>query len=205
MRRFKEVNLLSTVGYAPYNNSLQIVEGFQKSKIQESKDFLIDGFNPNQITSEKALFYIKGQIDTNNSQEILNIIEGQKLPYLLDDPVESKSQPLSWYIDQLKSVPAVLAEFSSIQRAGHEMHNSKCAFVTGLAMGMNHKVLMVAEKPYPTEIDYQEFLGKYTNRQNCRDAVQPFVYKLKDEIAQIVFKRKQRVSSDKSQTNLQKI
>ncbi|MBX2955746.1 MAG: hypothetical protein KF846_06300 [Cyclobacteriaceae bacterium] len=204
VRRFKEFNLLTTVGYSSYHNTQQILDEFHKSKPFESKRILIDEFSNPSSSKEKALFYIKGQIDTNNSQEILNSIENQRLPYILDDPVESKTQPLSWYIDQIKSVPAILTEFSSIHRVGHELHNTKCALITGLALGLNLKVLMVAEKPYPTQIDYQEFLRKYTNRQSCREAVAPFIYKLKDEIAEIIFKKRTPLSS-KERTVLQKI
>jgi len=205
VRRFKEFNLLSNIGHLDYNNTSDIIAGFFLEKPYESQTFLISSIPVEMKSNEKVLFYLKGQVDTNYSQEILNLIESKKLPYTIDDPVESKSQPLSWYLSEINSTPALLAEFSSMERVGHELHNSKCSFVSGMALGLNLKLLMVAEKPYPTSFDYQEFLRKYENRSSCRLAVEPFVTKLKDDIAQLLFQRRVGSAFEKERTNLQKV
>jgi hypothetical protein len=205
VKRFKEFNLLSNVGYSPYSNSKEIITEFENNKPFESTTPLIATIPIDIKSNEKVLFYLKGQVDTNYSQEILNLIENEKLPYTLDDPVESKSHPLSWYLSEITSTPALLAEFSSMQRFGHELHNSKCSFIAGMAVGLDLKILMVAEQPYPTAFDYQEYLRKYENRQTCREVVSPFVSRLKDDIASLLFKKRAPNSQTKERSNLQKV
>jgi hypothetical protein len=205
IKRHKEFNLLSSVGYSPYSNTNGIIAAFHNNKPFESTSDLISTIPISVKSNEKVLFYLKGQVDTNYSQEILNQIENEKLPYTLDDPVESKSQPLSWYLTELKSTPALLAEFSSMQRFGHELHNSKCSFIAGMAVGLDLKLLMVAEKPYPTDFDYQEYLRKYENRQTCREVVSPFLSRLKDDIAHLLFKKRPSDTIIKERSSLQKV
>lgn len=207
VKRFKELNFLSTVGYSTYNSSSQIEENFHYDKVQDSNSDLIETLfdNISNTRDEKALFYIKGQIDTNYSQEILNIITNKKLPCIIDDPVESNIHPLSWYIEQLYSVPAFLGEFSSIYRTGFELHNSKCAFVSGMALGLGLEVMMVAEKPYPTPMDYKELLMKYTNRETCKSVVEPFLEKVHQEIAQLLLKKREEADKNRQRSKLQRI
>lgn len=153
----------------------------------------------------RRCFYIKGQIDTNYSQEILNTISDKKLPCIVDDPVESKIHPLSWYIEQLYSVPAFLGEFSSIYRTGFELHNSKCALVSGLALGLGLEVMMVAEKPYPTPMDFKELLSKYTSRDTCKSVVEPFLERVHQEIAQLLLKKREEADKNRQRSKLQRV
>jgi hypothetical protein len=206
-KRFKELNFLTTIGYSSYNNSIEIETNFHRDNVQFSKSDLIESLfsNISNTRDEKALFYIKGQVDTNYSQEILNIITNKKLPCIVDDPVESKIHPLSWYIEQLYSVPAFLGEFSSIYRTGFELHNSKCALVSGLALGLGLEVMMVAEKPYPTPMDYRELLRKYTNRDSCKGVVEPFLERVHQEIAQLLLKKREEADKNRQRSKLQRI
>ncbi|MFA6247620.1 MAG: hypothetical protein WC615_11815 [Mucilaginibacter sp.] len=207
VKRFKELNFLTTIGYSSYNSSSEIENNFYRDKVHNTKTDLIESLfsNISSDRDEKALFYIKGQIDTNYSQEILNIITSKKLPCIVDDPVESKIHPLSWYIEQLYSVPAFLGEFSSIYRTGFELHNSKCALVSGMALGLGLEVMMVAEKPYPTPMDYRELLSKYTNRESCKSVVEPFLERVHQEIAQLLLKKREEADKNRQRSKLQRV
>ena len=206
-KRFNELNFFTTIGYSNYSNSSDIINSFTKEEVYKSKinlyDTLISNININR--GENALFYIKSQIDTNYSQDIINEIDNLRLPYRLDDPVETKIHPLSWYVEQIFSVPALLVEFSSTFRVGHELHNSKCSFVSGLALGVGLKLLMISEKPHPTPIDYRELLKKHTDRDECRNNVKPFLEEIHNEIAQLLVKKRARTQKRKKISELQKI
>ena len=206
-KRFSELNFFSTVGYTNYSNTRDLIEVFSQKKVYESESTLYDEFISDVDTNqgENALFYIKSQVDTNYSQDIINEIEGLKLPYLLDDPVETKIHPISWYIKQLFSVPAILVEFSSNFRVGHELHNSKCAFISGLSLGLNLALLMISEKPYPTPIDYRELLKKHSDRDECRENIIPFLTEIHNDIAELLVKKRKRAKLDKKRSELQKV
>ncbi len=186
--RFKELNFLTTVGYTNYTKSDDITNSFLREKPYEKEEYLLDQlFSSQEIEKDRySLLYLKSQFDTNYNQYIINTIKGYKLPCIIDDSVEAKVQSLSWYISKLQSVPAVLIEFSSTYRSGYQLHNAKCAFVAGLALGLGLRVQMIAEKPYPTSIDYQEYLKKYTNLELCKAAISPFLTDLKANIAELI-------------------
>jgi hypothetical protein len=206
-KRFQELNFFTTIGYSDYTNSSNIVVKFAESEIYETDLILWDSLVENiQIKqSENALFYLKSQIDTNYSQDVINEMDFFKLPYLLDDPIETKIHPLTWYIEKLYSVPATLIEFSSTHRYGNELQNSKCAFVAGLSVGLGLKTLMISERPYQTPIDYRELLVKFSNRTECQQSVRPFLQLIHDDIAQLILKRRHKEIKYKERTELQKI
>lgn len=206
-KRFQELNFFSTIGYSDYTNSNNIVNKFTDNQVYNTEASLYDSLTENiQIKQgENALFYLKSQFDTNYSQDIINEIDFYKLPYLLDDSVETKIHPLTWYIEKLFSVPATLIEFSSTHRYGNELQNSKCAFVAGLSVGLGLKTLMISENPYDTPIDYRELLVKYSNRIECQQSVRPFLEIIHDDIAQLILKRRHREIKYKERTELQKI
>lgn len=206
-KRFNELHFFSTIGYSKYSNSTDLIQSFSKEEVYKANTNLFDSLtkNVNQEQGEHALLYLKGQIDTNYSQDLINEIEYLKLPYLLDDPVETKIQPLSWYLEKIYAVPAVLVEFSSVIRVGFDLHNSKCAFISGLALGFGLSVLMIAEKPYPTPIDYRELLKKHTNRNECKINVKPFLNAIRNDIAELLVKKRARKAKQKNISNLQKL
>jgi len=206
-RRFQELNFFTTIGYYEYTNSNNVILGFGESEIYNSETNLFDTLvhNVDIKQGENALFYLKGQYDTNYSLDIVNEINFNKLPYLLDDPIETKIHPLTWYIEKLFSVPATLIEFSSTYRFGNELHNSKCAFISGLSVGLELKTLMVSEMPFDSPIDYRELLVKYSNRQGCIDGVRPYLANIHDEIAQLILKKRHLDTKLKERTELQKI
>ena len=155
--------------------------------------------------SEKVLLYLKSQHNTNYNQFIINKIEDYNFTYTVDDAEEVKVQPLSWYLEQVISTPAALIEFSSINRSGFELHNSKCALVAGIAYGLGLKIQMVAEEYYDSPIDYKELLKKFHNAETCKTAVDPFFQALRNDLAKIIFTKKHEEHPVKIKSPLQKI
>jgi nucleoside 2-deoxyribosyltransferase len=205
--RYRELNFLTTIGYAPYTNSKNIVTSFLNDRPYLNESQILTSFDNLQegLLNENALLYLKSQYDTNYNQYITNTIKDYKFPTIIDDATEVKVQPISWYFNQVQNVPAVLVEFSSTYRSGFELHNAKCAFVAGLSIGLGLKVQMVAEKPFPTSIDYQEYLKKFTNLELCRVAIIPFLNDIRTNIARLIVKKTVVHDSKQKISDLQKI
>lgn len=208
VKKFKELGLLTTIGYYSYTNTPQIVDGFHKMSPYDPidnkhwsdlKQTLPDSFD------RKAILVLNSQIDTNYNLEIVNSVNHFKLPSIIDDASESIVQPISWYIEQLHSVPAVLVQFSSQARAGYETHNSKCALISGMALGLGLKLQMVAEKPYGVPVDYKDLLKKFSNRNECSSIINDFLVKLQKEIARLLIKPKDKKQERRGRTELQNI
>lgn len=206
-RKFNELNFFSTIGYQSYTNSADIISSFLADKPYENPVSLSETLFKNVSFGQKkkAILYLKSQVDTNYNQEIVNEISEHKLPMIIDDPSESKIQSLSWYIDQVTNVPAVLVEFSSYYRVGFELHNSKCSFVSGLALGLDLELLMISEKPFPVPIDYKELFKKFTSRKMCIDIVRPFLNKVRDNIAVLLLKKINKEEAKRAKSNLQRL
>lgn len=206
--RFKELNFLTTVGYINYTSSDDIVTSFVREKPFNRQNYILDSYisTSQNVSNNNALLYLKSQYDTDYNKYIINSIEHYKLPSIIDDAVEVKIQSLSWYISHMITVPAMLVEFSSMFRTGKELHNAKCAFLAGLGLGLGLQVQMVAEKPFPTSMDYQEYLKKFTNLELCKTAITPFLTNLKSNIAQLIVQKKEiSKSSKRKESKLQQI
>lgn len=207
LRKFNELGLLTTVGYYPYTNTNQIVEGFYKMAPYDPVDKYWENLTatlPNNF-ERKALLVLNSQVETNYNLEINNLLAFYKLPSIIDDASENIVQPISWYLEQLHSVPAVLVQFSSQARAGFEIHNSKCSLVSGIALGLGLKLQIIAEKPYSIPIDFKELLKKFSNRKECSLFVSDFLMNIHGEIAELLINRDKRVKDKRKRTELQNV
>lgn len=206
-RKFKELGLLTTVGFYPYSNTNQIVEGFYKMTPYDPVDKYWDDLTNTLPKSfdKKAVLVLNSQIETNYNLEISNLLDFYKLPSIIDDASESIVQPISWYLEQLHSVPAVLVQFSSQARAGFEIHNSKCALISGMALGLGLKLQMIAEKPYSIPLDFKELLKKFNNRKECSLYVKEFLGLIHNEIAELLIYGDINVKDRRTRSELQNI
>lgn len=208
LKKFKELQFLSTVGYRNYTNTTSIINSFFADKPYESENILF-----NELISEgkdqkeiKHYLYLKSQFSTNYSQEIVNTSKYYKLTPIIDDATETSVQSLEWYIEKISEVPALLAEFSAMNRSGFELHNIKCAFISGLSLGIGKKILMVSERPYEeAPIDYRDLLRKYSNREECKNHLTPFFEGLKVIFTELYITGKEVRHERTLRSKLQKI
>lgn len=206
-RRYSELGLLTTIGYSSYTKSSDIVQAFYVERPDTAQpklwDDLLELQNPDD--EKKALLILNGQVDTNYNQEVVNQADYYRLPFVLDDASESKVQSLSWYATQLMKVPAVVVQFSSTARSGHELHNAKCAFISGLAFGLDLRLKMIAENPYTTPMDYRELLRRFSNRKECGDIVGEFLDGVQLDIAGLLLQKSHTKDRKKRKSQFQRI
>jgi hypothetical protein len=190
--RFNELGFLTTIGYTSYTNTHDLINKFYANKVYENSHCLLNDFIKQMTppSEQRIVLLLKGQVDTNYGQQIVTDLENKKLPFHLDDANEIKILPITWYMQKLQEVFAVIAEFSSTERAGFELQNSKCAFICGLSLGLGKNLLMVAENPYNAPLDYKELLFAFSNRQQLRSATDPFFEKIKNEIGEKLTNKK---------------
>lgn len=207
MRRFKELNFFTDIGYCHQTNSNNIVSGFLEDRPYEyTEGALQELISEHQSgTKEAAMLFLKSHIDTNYSQQIIKKADTFKLPLIIDDPAETKIQTLNWYIENIFKAPSILSQLSSQSRVGHELHNSKCAFLSGLSLGFGKELIMVCEEPYVVPIDFKGYLRTYFDKNSCKEAITPFMQNLKAKIAELLFKSQTVVARKKDRTKLQKI
>lgn len=165
--QFEQLKILTTVGYAKYSNSEQIVKGFYSDQpFSDLEKTLYDQVIKRNLsqTPPPKIVYLKSLHDTEASIRITNSIaelEGEGIPVIVDDPKESAAQSLTWYGVQVHSSIAVVCHFTSPNRVGARLPNARCALVAGLAFGMDKPVLMLAENNFLAPLDYRDILLQY--------------------------------------------
>jgi Cdc6-like AAA superfamily ATPase len=170
-KRYKEFSSLTTLDYQKYINSSDIRQAFisfvsdstAQTKLPKKQ---ISGFS-------NPLMFLKSQVDTPYSRVIASKIAEYKIPCYTDDASENTVQPIEWYLERLNK--ATLIEFSSTERVGYQLQNSKCSLVAGLALGYGLDILMVAEEPYEVPIDYRDLLIKYRTKKRCEQIINEFL------------------------------
>ena len=205
--RLKQFNLLTNIGYCAYTNSSAIVEGFYKDPPYDKTHEILADYINNTTEKGKAtpILFLKGQVDTNYSRCIISSIEKDRIPFVLDDSAENKSQTFAWYFERSINVAALVAEFSSSERSGYEFHNSKCSLISGLGLGLGLKLLMLSEEPYEVPVDYGELLQKYDTQTQCQKIVSNFLSELQKKVHELYSKKERYIEKQKKRSRLQKI
>ena len=188
-RRYREIDFFSTIGYSSYTKTNHVVENFYSDEPFKQNGAYDDLSAQLPVSDGNAqLLFLKNQVDTNYGESIVNSLKTYKFRHIIDDAAETKTQSLYWYLSRLLNIPAILAEFSTTERTGYEIQNSKCSLICGIALGIGLEVLMVCEEPYNTPLDYKDLLKKHKTTWECRDNVNAFLEKIKQHYFELTEK-----------------
>ena len=185
---YEKFKLLTTVGYTPYSNSQDIERKFYEEKpwedlentiYKEAIESIITSIT-SRITSRNkdTLLYLKSGIETESSIKLSQSINHSRIPIIVDDPKEVRTQTLSWYAIETHNAFAVIAHFLSPNHVGWQIHNAKNSFVSGLAFGFGKKLLMLAHDPYNSPIDYREILKTHKTAKICKNFAESWLQEI---------------------------
>lgn len=161
---FDRLSLLTTVAYRPFTSSEDIEKGYYIDQPYADlgnplyDDLLRAGGPPNR---PDALLYIKPELKTEAVNRMARRISSGPMRYVIDDPVEMPSQPLTWYAQQVHTSFAVVTHFLADEQEGARLNNAKQALVAGMAFGLGKPLLMLAHAPYSCPLDYKDILRQH--------------------------------------------
>jgi hypothetical protein len=161
---FERFELLTTVGYASYSNSHEIVTAFYRQEPYKNlgqilyDDLLASAGPPSK---KDALLYLRCDVNTEASLRLARRVSTGPIRSVIDDPQEVRLQSLPWYVQQVTAAYAVVCHLLSTEYAHWELHNAKHALVSGFALGMGKPLLMLAHEPYASPLDYHDLLRKH--------------------------------------------
>lgn len=170
--------LFRPLGYSEYTKSAMIVSAYYKDQPWKtaSPTFYDTYLAPARSYPEKPLlFYMKTPIDTEASTALTEVLRDAVLSVKTDDPTEISKQPFEWYARALVPSVAAVIHFQPTDRPQHHVHNCKCAFIGGLAIGLGKPVLLLAQDPAPTPMDLVSFLKIYPLARTCRELAHEFL------------------------------
>jgi hypothetical protein len=166
--QFEQLRVLTTVGYARYSNSTEIMSRFHHDRpYSDPEDTLYDQAirrNLPLAVVESKVIYLKSLHETEASIRITNSIaklEDSGVSVIVDDPKESAAQSLTWYGTQVYSSTAVVCHLTGPDRIDARLYNARYALVAGMAFGMGKSLLMLAEGNFLAPIDYRDLLFQY--------------------------------------------
>lgn len=169
-KNYKRLELLTTVGYAPYTNAQSLGVAFYNDRPYEDLNStiyktVIEGIA--RDTKPQKLLYLKSCYNSEASVKITRRIDKSTIPFVTADPIEVQTHTFNWYIENVLFSCGVLSHLIAPHREGWQLHNAKYALISGLAYGFGKPLLMLAEKPYQSPIDYKDLLRIYeTARQS---------------------------------------
>lgn len=191
---FEQMRILTTVGYISYCNSIDIIQGFYKDQPYSdlSNSIYEMSIVPALGTPEReTLLYLKARHNTEAAVRMSNNVDKFKIPLTIDDPRESSVQPLSWYVRKILTSLGVLVHFSSPGREGALLHNSRYAFVSGLAYGFQKKLLILSEAEYESPIDYRDIHRTYRDATECTKLAMSWLEGVSVDYSKLVEKKEE--------------
>jgi len=171
---FDQMKMLTTVGYANYSNSNDIVTAFYKDKPLDdiSTTIFKQSIEPSLLPEdEESFLFLKGRHNTEASNKMSQELDKYKFRIITDDPRESSAQTITWYGVNVYKSFGVLCLLSDPEREGALLINARYALVAGMAYGFNKPILMMTEGDYLSPIDYRDKLHHY---QTAGDALYYF-------------------------------
>lgn len=192
-RAWDRFQLLTTVGFAAYINSRDIVDRFYKEEPYKNLDQdlfgeLLRAAGP--PSKKDALFYLRCDVNTEASMRLARRVSSGPTRSVIDDPQEIPIQPFAWYVQQVNSAFAVVCHLLSTEYKDWNLHNAKHALVGGLAHGRAKPMLMLAHEPYESPLDYRDLLRKHRTAAEAEsifaDWLLPNLEQYEKRIAQVV-------------------
>lgn len=171
-KQFRQLRILTTVGYLAYTNSDQIRAGFLRDKPHEAPQTIFESsIQPNlEPSGLQSIFFVKGPYDTDAQRFLEPRVRAEEehgIRCFVHDSAESAVQPLVWYAKQIYASAAVIVHFSAESREKAGIHNARNALIAGLAHGLGRPLLLLAEDDYFAPIDFRDLLFIYATAQQC--------------------------------------
>ena len=162
---FNKFQLLTTACYTPFSNSRDIVNGFYKDEpyLSLDKTLLFDLLGPVESRQRLRLsmLHLRPNVETDAESRIARRVAAGPIPSVIELTSEVKTQPLSWYVRHVDSAFAVICQFLSTDYKNWALENAKQALMAGVAHGLGKPLLMLAQDPYVSPIDYRDMLRQH--------------------------------------------
>jgi hypothetical protein len=179
---FDELGLLDTLGYVDFQNSATLAEGL----IQRLSDKSPFSQYPS-INKEQPLYLVRSHIQSEGMVKLMSALKKSGLRFRTFDPRETSRLSLHEALKQVYSSLGVIAHLVAPDRAGALPHNSRWAFVAGMAMATGKFVLMLQETEVHQPIDYRDVVKCYKAASQIPDLLIPFIRSVVETLQETQF------------------
>ncbi len=187
---FEQMGIFDVLGYESYTNSQDLVSIVNTCSKNGSVFKRQLGKNKLQ-----PIYLVRSPYESNASIKITSTL---KKGYYGFREFDSKETPRLSYHDaysQVQSSYGVIGHLLDPERAGASVHNARCAFVAGLAMSSNKKVLLFQEGAEVKQpVDYRDIVLPYTSVSH----IQHHMAKFLDSVVEAVNSSETEVTKPKN-------
>jgi len=206
---YGKLELLSTIGYAPYTNSRELAGRFFAGEpFADLESTVYDNVIRSIVESQPrkpSLFYLKSEFNTEASLELSRLLKRSKLPLTVDDPQEFSSLPLTWYAHNAYYAFAVVVHLLSEDHDSSLLQDAKYSLVSGMAYGFNKSLMILAHAPYTPPIDYRDLLYVHKTAAECESFVESQLPAIKDHYFAQLHRSQERRTRVEAAVALQRI
>jgi hypothetical protein len=174
---FEELGILDTFGYFDYRNSSQVTEGVLSRILTPPLPLKAPSVNTDQ-----PLFVVKTPVESNGMIKLMSVVKKSNLRFRSYDPKEVARISLHESYRQAVSSRAVILHLLGSETVGADIHNARCAFIAGIAMAAQKRVVMVQQGFLLHPIDYRDVILAYEKPSQIPDLITPLLGQILDEI-----------------------
>ena len=155
---FDEIGIFDTLGYRGFHNSNDLA-----SIVTSKQTYSPPITRTPSLNRHQPIYYVRSPIDTDGSIKLLSCLKKGYFRFRTFDCREVSRLSLHEGYKQAVSSLAVVAHLIDPDRTGATVHNSRAAFVCGMAMAAGKHVLMLQEGSVAQPIDYRDVIVHYTD------------------------------------------
>ena len=184
-RVYDTIRTLTTVGYSGFKNSQTIYTRIKKKEPWERKPKfpLPERLGKDHTRDAVGLLYLQNIQDNEPSIKITEVLSSIQMGKIVDNPAEVPFRPLSWYLNSLRRSYAVIVHLGNERAEGYELHCAKCALVSGLALSLGRRLLILGEDVSFPPIDYHDIVRSYNSADQAKEITSEFL----EPISHIIF------------------
>jgi hypothetical protein len=165
----REVGIFDTLGFKEYQT------------VDELSDVLWSMAGTDPIPFEfsrdsSPLYIVEPEVHTEALTTIISAVKKRaRIRYRSFNPAEHiRLSPMD-AIQNVASSAGVLIPLLSKHFVGHDEHNLRCAFVAGLAIGMEIPTLLLIERGEEAPLDIRDMANVYRNQKSIQEHIAAFV------------------------------
>jgi hypothetical protein len=152
------VGFFDVLGYSDFQNSKELASLVQTE--QPKHPFSSTAI---EINKSQPIYYVKSAVHSDGSIKILSTLKKGFFHFRIFDPVETPRLSLHEAYRQVMSSVGIVAHLMDPSREGADINNGRAAFICGMAMAAQKRVLMIQEGFSHQPVDYRDVVCHYEN------------------------------------------
>jgi hypothetical protein len=158
----RELGLFDTLGYKEYQNAGDLATFL--GSISTVRPLAI----PDKKRSDTVPFFIVWPQERTEAEVRLNsrIKKQLRASFRQFDPTEGPRLSLSEAVNSVANANGIILPLISSNRRDSEVHNLRCAFVAGLADGLERETLILQSGGEPVPLDYRDAVAFYSHLED---------------------------------------